>query len=248
MSRKTSIVTSAADGCGKPQSARSAGGSKSLSCGAEGTIRARTGHSAARWGCSLAAAGLTATAVLLVAIPPARANLININGVNSYGPNSPGSPAPTGTAGAVVSGQMQWNNLAGVETTPGTTVSITNLVDTNGALTNIGLSLTTSGGSYTSNLASMNAMLSSYPAEDGTSTATFSGLDPSGNTTYNLYVYNWWGWGAGNDSTSILASGGTPPRSAGQRMGRRGDRCDNVHQRGELCSVHRIDTKQFRGY
>ena len=121
------------------------------------------------------------------------------------------STVPTGTPAALVEGQMQWNNLD-----IGSSTTLSNLIDTSGNATAIGVAVAGASGGYNSSastVSQVNPMLYTYPANGGSPTVTFSGLDATGTTTYDLYVYNWWDWNPGgtNTTTSITEAGGTLP-------------------------------------
>ena len=169
-------------------------------------------------GYSLAVATALLSGGILVGTPAVSADvLVNMNFSAQYSHNP---TAPAGTPGALVSGAMDWNN---VNVNTGS-VSVSNLINTNGTSTSIGVSVSGASGGYNSILASassINPMLFSYPDNSKSSpvVATFSGLDATGKTSYNLYVYNWSDYSVSYPgykytvTSSISEGGGTLPGS-----------------------------------
>jgi hypothetical protein len=129
---------------------------------------------------------------------------------------------PNGTlAGAPDPGRRVWNNLfaPGGNSLTEPTTRADNLLDSNGAATGINLALTGRNQAYRSETPDPNPVLLSYPGA-GKYTAVLTGLDDSGGTLYDLYVYNHWYWGSGGVcvATTSIVEGIVPGDSENENI------------------------------
>ena len=167
---------------------------------------------------SLAAATLAAAASLGLAGAASADVLVNVNFSSHW--STGGEIAPAGTPGALTSGTMDWNNVQ-ANTNAGSgnySGGASNLVDTNGNTTSMGVTVSPLKGGYNGNPnqeSGTNVMLYNYMSGGMTQAApavvTFTGLDATGATSYSVYVYNWYSWAAGSATTAVTEAGGTLP-------------------------------------